>query len=268
MFLFTQVQVFMELRQQVLMARVGIRVKAIESKARPFDAINFVGMHVANSALAVHILLLLWTLVIFPFCWPVVARVVADYVASNFGALLIVIIPMLATMLVKKRVMKYTYGPSLRFGVATDGAARNRRCYGCYDIWALFLAVTKGAKAAAVRIVLFVVIGLLSVLSIAESPLPGWFERYAELDSGSKSYQAMVLQCIFQNNPLMNVAAWELLKATNIESPRKLVFRSRGEGCADSDQDCQQWGKAKSALELKTWTRARNRWLVAIKLMQ
>ena len=44
MFIFTQVQVFMELRAQVLLARVGAGSAAQEHEAtiRPFDAINFV----------------------------------------------------------------------------------------------------------------------------------------------------------------------------------------------------------------------------------
>ena len=72
----------------------------------------------------------------------------------------------------------------------------HRKCFGCYDIWTLFLGMVTGFGSAIVRVILWVLIGLVSLLGITDSPMPGWFERYTQLDTGSTAYQAMVLQTI------------------------------------------------------------------------
>lgn len=223
-----QLMIFMEIRYQVLAARMGMKTVATDAdeKINPFDAMNFVGVSVANTTLALHLLIFVLWAICFPFCYPTISRVIVQYFRDNWSSLLIVLFPALITALVKKKTLAYTYGPPSRTGLKADPAARNRRCYGCYDVWMLFLSMSKGVTAAIVRIVMFVVVGLVSLLSVTQSPLPAWFERYTELDTGSKAYRAMILQSIYQNNPVMNVVAWELLKVPKqnaaASAPRRL----------------------------------------------
>jgi len=54
------------------------------------------------------------------------------------------------------------------------------------------------------------VISLVSLPRMTRSPLPAWFEYYLLLDSGSRSYQALVLLQHTYNHPVMRVAAWIL----------------------------------------------------------
>jgi hypothetical protein len=293
--------IFMEIRYQVLAVRMGMKTAATDHdhKINPFDAVNFVGVSVANTTLALHLLIfVLWAL-FFPFCYPMIARVIVQYLRENWSGLLVVLTPALITALIKKKTLAFTYGPPSRPGFASDRTARNRRCYGCYDVWMLFLSISKGVTAAIVRIVLFLIVGLVSLLSVTQSPLPAWFERY--MDTGSKAYRAMILQSIYQNNPVMNVAAWELLEACRqnaAEEPRRLripIASAAAAGingnaqrpasqaakpgetgstvagettamrCAQND-DSVEWGAYKTPLELQCWRRNRNRWWLMLML--
>ena len=153
--------IFMEIRVQVLAARIGMKTAATDAdeKINPFDAMNFVGVSVANTALALHLLIFVLWVLCFPFCYPMISRLIGQYFIDNWTGLLIVLTPALINVLIKKKLLAFTYGPSPRAGFQSDRAARNRRCYGCYDVWMLCLSLSKGVTAAIVRIVMFLIVG-------------------------------------------------------------------------------------------------------------
>ena len=110
-----------------------------------------------------------------------------------------------------------------------------------------------GFGSAIVRIVLWVVIGLISLLGMTESPLPAWFERYTQLDTGSKSFNAMVMQTIYHNNPIVNVFVWELMDIAGLGP--------------DASKSSAYSPGPKTTEELQK-LRLRNRWQVAYTLVR
>ena len=104
-FVYTQLMIFMEIRYQVLAARMDMQTAALnaDAKINPFDAMNFVGVSVANTYLALNLLIfVLWALC-FPFCYPMISRVIANYLTENWAGLLIVLLPALITGQIKAR---------------------------------------------------------------------------------------------------------------------------------------------------------------------
>ena len=104
-FVYTQLMIFMEIRYQVLAARMDMQTAALnaDAKINPFDAMNFVGVSVANTYLALNLLIfVLWALC-FPFCYPMISRVIFNYLTENWAGLLIVLLPALITGQIKAR---------------------------------------------------------------------------------------------------------------------------------------------------------------------
>lgn len=73
-----------------------------------------------------------------------------------------------------------------------------------------------------VRFVLVILAVFFSLPRIDRSPFPAWVEYYLLLDSGSKSYQALIVMYNIHNNPVMRVAAWIIEEeAANRRDPAK-----------------------------------------------
>ena len=70
--------------------------------------------------------------------------------------------------------------------------------------------VVAGLVKALVRFALVVLVTLFSLPRIDRSPFPAWLEMYLLLDTGSKSYQGVILLYHSYNNPVFRVACWLL----------------------------------------------------------
>ena len=85
-----------------------------------------------------------------------------------------------------------------------------RYCWAVFELWELLTQVAIGLGKSIVRFVLVIVSALLSLPRIDRSPFPAWIEYYLLLDSGSKSYQGVIVLYHVHNNPVMRVACWVL----------------------------------------------------------
>jgi hypothetical protein len=210
---------------------------------------------VANTTLVLHLLIFIFFLILFPLCWPLSYRLIGAGLSSITSGIFVVLVPIVIKVLSKKYALNRSYSKSQSGRPAGSRMIANRKCFGCYDLWSLFLACVTGFGSAVVRIVLWIVIGLISLLGITESPMPAWFERYTQLDTGSKSFNAMIMQTIYHNNPIVNVFAWELMDLAGLGL--------RGPDGAYASYSAG----AKTAEELRK-LRLRNRWQVAYTLVR
>lgn len=145
-FAYTQVQLFFDLRSQVLLARMGVETVAtrMAHKIQGFDSVNFVGVSVANTTLALHLLMFIKFLLLFPFCWPMTYRLIYAVLEYNLSIILIVVVPLLVKPMSMQIAKRISYSKSQSGRPAGSRMITNRTCFGCFDVWSLFLALATG----------------------------------------------------------------------------------------------------------------------------
>ena len=93
-----------------------------------------------------------------------------------------------------------------------------------YDLVQMFLQLYTGIMTAIVRFITVVGISLASLPRLDRSPMPAWVERYTLLDTGSKSYESMIMQVHEFSNPVAT-------SATNLLVHGGVAFRAQ---CGDN----------------------------------
>ena len=81
-----------------------------------------------------------------------------------------------------------------------------------YDLFMLIVRLATGFVTALVRFIITVGVALVTLTRANVSPLPAWIERYTLLDTGSKSFQAVLKVNHRFNNPIFRVACWVLME--------------------------------------------------------
>lgn len=89
---------------------------------------------------------------------------------------------------------------------------KNRRTYACFDLWTMFYYIPGGLAKAITRLAVLAVVGVAGLMRVTQSAFPAWVERYLLLDTGANAFESMVLQVAVMNNPVQQVACWELMK--------------------------------------------------------
>ena len=68
-----------------------------------------------------------------------------------------------------------------------------RYLWSVFDLYKILLQIVAGLVKALVRFILVILVALFSLPRLDRSPFPAWLEMYLLLDTGSKSYQGMIL---------------------------------------------------------------------------
>lgn len=110
-----------------------------------------------------------------------------------------------------------------------------RALFHAYDLWLLIARLVTGIVTAIVRFGLTVAVALVTLPSASTSPLPAWIERYTLLDSGSKSFQAVVKAYHKFHNPIFRVACWLLVEDSQ---QRRLVAGKAGSAVVTVEKLC------------------------------
>ena len=107
-----------------------------------------------------------------------------------------------------------------------------------YDLYMLIVRLATGFVVALVRFIMTIVIALITLTRANVSPLPAWVERYALLDTGSKSFQATLKVNHLFNNPIFRVACWLLVEDSAHRRACTAGKKDVGSYLASVDQLC------------------------------
>jgi len=100
----------------------------------------------------------------------------------------------------------------LVLGHIADGQGiRRRYLWMAFDIYMVLSTIIVGIGKGIARFGLVVVVSIVSLPRIDRSPFPPWVELYLQLDTGSKSYQGVIMLTHVTSNPVMNVAIWLMI---------------------------------------------------------
>ena len=111
-----------------------------------------------------------------------------------------------------------------------------RAVFHLYDLWMLITTLVTGFMTAVIRFIITVGVALVTLTSANTSPLPAWIERYVLLDTGSKSFQAVLKANHDFNNPIFRVACWLLTE----DSARRRDTGGAATGLAPIEVLCGQ----------------------------
>jgi len=190
----------LDFRAQVLQARRGVWQFNVQ-KVAIGTAFTYIGTQVSNGLLTYVIVSYFFSFWIVLFAWNLTWDLLLWWLRNNVSLLLAIIIPMLIDMLITKIFL---------MNVTTPKWIKNRYLWAAFDLYKILAQVVAGLVKALVRFALVVLVTLFSLPRIDRSPFPAWLEMYLLLDTGSKSYQGVILLYHSYNNPVFRVACWLL----------------------------------------------------------
>lgn len=189
-----------DFRVQVTQARRGIW-QFNEPKVAIKLSTTFIGTQISNALLIYLLFSFIITPIVLIFAWKLTWDVLIYVLASNLTSILILVAFALINPLIKLIATKI---------IVSKKYIIYRYCWAVFELWELLTQVAIGLGKSIVRFVLVIVSALLSLPRIDRSPFPAWIEYYLLLDSGSKSYQGVIVLYHVHNNPVMRVACWVL----------------------------------------------------------
>jgi len=199
-FAIVQIQLVLDFRGQVLQARRGIWQFNAPKVAIKMTT-TFIGTHISNSMLIYYIFAFIFSFITVIFAWSLTWDVLLWFIRENRSTLIVLIIFAAINPIIKLIVTKII--------VAKDHIVY-RYCWAAFELYEILSQVVAGVAKSITRFVLVLVGVFISLPRIDRSPFPAWIEYYLLLDSGSKSYQAMIVMYHIHNHPVMRVAAWIL----------------------------------------------------------
>ena len=187
----------LDFRAQVLQARRGVWQFNVQKVAIGLS-LTYIGTQTSNGLLTYLLVTFIVSVFTIFFVWTLTQDLLWWIIKQNYYFLPI-IIPIVIDLIITKIFMKY---------VVTPKWIKARFLWAAFDLYKILLQIVAGIVKSLVRFVLVVVTVLFSLPRLDRSPFPAWVEMYLLLDSGSKSYQGVILLYHTMNNPVMRVAAW------------------------------------------------------------
>jgi len=164
---------------------------------------TFIGTQISNALLIYLLFAFLFTFVTFILAWRLTWDVII-YVIVTYSQLILTLVAIAAI------------NPIIKFVISNAAvhkiSIKQRYIWAFFEIYELFVQVAIGITKSISRFVLVIIGVLFSLPRIDRSPFPAWIEYYLLLDSGSKSYQAMIAMYHIHNHPIMRVACWLMLE--------------------------------------------------------
>jgi hypothetical protein len=189
----------LDFRAQVIQARRGIWQFNV-AKVKLFHSMTYVATQVSNGLITYILFTVIFSFVFLVLVWSAsrdALRLTFLYFWPSplLQIMLCVLIPVLMKLTLKK-----FFGP--------NQVIKMRYFYMAFDLFEVLIRIAAGVVTAIVRFLLVMLGVALSLPRLDRSPFPAWMEAYLLLDSGSRSYQGLILLHSAHNNPVMRVAAW------------------------------------------------------------
>ena len=221
----------LDFRAQVLQARRGLWQFNV-SKVTIGAALTYIGTQVSNGLLTYLVISLTVSAFTIFFAWKLTQDLLLWYLQKNTWFLMI-LIPTAIDMVITKLFLRH---------VVTPKWIKARFIWAAFDLYKILLQIVAGLVTALVRFVLVVITALFSLPRLDRSPFPAWLEVYLLLDSGSKSYQGVILLHHTMNNPVMRVAAWIMQEDAAARRDQASATR-RGLVSAERRRISNRWNK-------------------------
>ena len=189
-----------DFRVKVLQARRGIWTFNVK-KIKLFGAFTYVGAQISNGLITYVIMFFLFALIASLFFWKATQDLIKYILETYWKQILVFAISPLANIVIKKVALIY---------IGNKQVIKNRYAFMAFDIYNIFMSCVTGIIKAIVRFVLAVVVLLFSLMRMDVSLFPAWVEYYLLLDTGSKSYQSVVVLHHHHNHPVLRVFCWLL----------------------------------------------------------
>lgn len=200
LYFLAMLNLILDFRAQVIQARRGIW-QFNEPKVAIKTAITFIGTQISNGLFVFLVNAFIFGILFTFLCWQLTWDVLA-YVLTTNAALIIAIIGFaLLNPIIKFIASKV---------IMEKKSIKMRYAWAAFELWELMAQVAAGLVKSIVRFALVTLIVFFSLPRLDRSPFPAWFEYYLLLDTGSKSYQGVILTYHLHNNPVMRVACWIL----------------------------------------------------------
>jgi hypothetical protein len=188
-----------EFRQQVLAARRGSW--SFDWRNTPTAlVVTFIGTAISNGLIVFVASVVFVTPIVVPFAWIVTREYLGAILGTNVEFWVIMVAVPGFHLLIKfcARYIFFVDRHTLRF----------RYAFMFYDLYETLMTCVAGLMRQVSRAVMTMLITLVSLPRLDVSPFPAWVEYYFLLDTGSKSFQGLILLYHWHNHPVMRVAAW------------------------------------------------------------
>jgi hypothetical protein len=216
-FTFGFVIAFIVILAQMVWMAWGFRTKVLNARKGSFDfsvrlsryadCSNYVGLTISNSFIVFFLFTVIMALLALLLAW----HITRDILFSRTLWVRLILpmgLPIIVNIALKElwvyQIITIKAGPRNIHG--SNEKMLHRRWYHMYDIIMIVFRLFTGPITALVRFFMGVGIAFLTLPRMDVSPLPGWFERYMLLDTGSKAYHGMVLMMHRMSHPIHNVS--------------------------------------------------------------
>lgn len=195
-----------DFKQQCIAARTGTW-SFDKNQVRMGDAANWGGLAVANGILSHYYFTAIFGCVAFIFTWQRTRALIVYAIFKLYTIWVPIVVLAIYNSLVKKFFV-YTWITNQK-GDAGDRIIL-RKWFHMYDLWMFFTQLGTSFITALTRFIIAIAVALFTLPRTNVSPLPSWIERYTALDTGSKSFNAVIKLYNEFNQPVFNVACWLL----------------------------------------------------------
>jgi len=187
-----------DFRGSVLQARRGIWQFNV-AKVQQWHAFTFVGMQISNSMFIGIVISLLITPPVVAIAWPLTWEILVWIIKNYYGLIIALAAPAVINIAITKGCVIF---------IGKAKVIQRRYAFMAFDAFRIFLTIIVGFTKGLVRFILVIVSTLISLPRMDRSPFPAWVETLLLLDSGSKSYQGMIVMWHQQSNPVLNAFVW------------------------------------------------------------
>ena len=194
------VDVATDLRCEVIQARQGIW-QFNRAKVQTIGAFTYVGTQVSNAMFTYALMTIILTPIFTIVSWQVTRELLWHLVKNNVNMIISLALAPVINVVIKLVAKKFIYD-------AKNKSIKNKLAFMAFDLVQLMTYLVAGITAALVRFVLVVVISMFSLTRVTKSPMPNWMETYLLLDTGSKSYQGLIVLMHRTCHPVMRVAIY------------------------------------------------------------
>lgn len=189
----------LDMRVQILQARRGIW-QFNPSKIAFKTSLAYVGTQISNGILTYILICFVVALIALTLAIVLIFGILTFVLTEYLTAVLIIFVPVVVNVILNMVAYKVM--------LAGPRTIRSRFLFMGWDMVQILLTVVTGVSKSITRFALVTVAVLFSLPRIDRSPFPAWLETYFLLDTGSKSYQAVIVMYHHHNNPVMRVFVW------------------------------------------------------------
>jgi len=190
----------LDFRARVMQARRGIWTFQI-AKLKLKHTFTFFGMQISNGLMTFTLISFILFPVIILLAWSLTWDVLIWFLENHYTWLIVFIMPIIVNSVLKFVFTRY---------IGPKQVIKHRMMWMFYDIYELMLSCLTGITKALVRFVLVIFSTLFSLPRMDVSIFPAWLDYYVALDTGARSYHALILSYHMHNNPLLRCVCWML----------------------------------------------------------